>query len=333
MKAFLVDFWKFLRGQRNHPIYQRELTGWSYVRAWSPLRKGCLPLMIGGTVVTMACCGLTMLPIIIEESRSWPFILSVTVLSGLFFGEESINWIVGLLATALTATAISAEIEAQTYPLLRMTPIPPRQIALAKFSAAFQQLRTPLVFVMVVRALLMISVVVLAVILISVAEVWPDIIEFLRTLPKTTALSPVINLTASLSVMGLAVLLAAFYLSQPILNVGLYAAVGLYASSLARTRAGGLFGGAGLRVVLWVVTYTASQLIGVILQILIVPLMMFPASATWLEDLATNEPGLLVLGGIAIYVFWLILVIAGQIALTLLLLYLTGRRAERLPYR
>ena len=289
MKTFLSDLWVFLTGHTDHPIYRRELAGWSYLRIWRSLRKGCLLLMVALSVATMSCCGLLMLPILLEDPGSWFAWVTSIVLGGLYISMEVIHWVMGLAATVLTATALSAEVEARTYRLLRVTPIPARQIALAKFGAAFWQLRIPLAFVTIVRAFMMISLAILLSLVILLTDTRSEAAEFLSS--QFSTFPTVIELAAGLSVLGIVWLMATYYLLKPTLNVVLFAAVGLFASSLARTRVAGLFGGAGLRVVLWVISYVAGQFTGIIFQIFVAPLAFWSASPAWLENILATEPG------------------------------------------
>lgn len=302
------------------------------MRSWRLLRKGCLPMMIGVSVLFVGCCSCSTLSATLEEPESWPMLIFAAY-GGLFVSVEVVHWVMGLAATALTATSISAEVEAQTYRLLRVTPIPARQIALAKFGAAFWQLRVPLTFVMVIRGFLMVSVLVIAIIFISIAEVWPDIGAFLLSAFQTEPASVVINVVAGAGVLGSVLLLVAFYLIQPALNVLLFAAVGLFASSVAKTRSTGLLGAAGLRIVLWMISYVFSQIITAIIQLMLLPIMLIPAGYTWLDKMMATQPGLLVLGGDVLYGLLMLITIAAQVGVTLLFLRFAGQRAKRLPYR
>ncbi len=119
---------------------------------------------------------------------------------------------------------------------------------------------------------------------------------------------------------------------KPIVDTLLFLAVGLFASSIARTRSGGLFTAGGMRVALGVVSYVFSQILSSSLSILMLPAMMMPASMSWFERLATEQPELLVLGVVATTVIIALITLVGEFVLMLVLLNITSKRAERLPF-
>ena len=155
MSVSLFELFAYSVGHPHHPIYHRELAGWSYLGFWRRLRQGCLPL-VAAIVVLMGCfCGgLTFLTI--DDLGQWPFVVGA-VLVGVYLAQGIIHWLMGLLAISLASTTISAEVEAQTFHLLRATPMPVKQIVLAKFGAAFHQVRLPVVVITVLRVLLLVS--------------------------------------------------------------------------------------------------------------------------------------------------------------------------------
>lgn len=261
---------------------------------------------------------------------------------GIFSGGEIINLLTGLLATALTSTTISAEVEAETYSLLRLTSISPREIVLAKLGAAFNQLRLPIVTIMLSRliaviggiALLIFYSIVLSNSLTGASPATSPAPPSSLTIPIETWARPILPIV--LEVIGLLVAgvvwLITYAVFKPFVDTLLFLTVGLFASSLARTRSGGLFTAGGIRVALWIVSYVFSQVVSSSFSILMLPVMIMPANMSWLERLATDRPELLFLGGAAITVIVALLTIAAQFALTLLLLNITRSRAERLPF-
>lgn len=330
MKEFIVGVWRFLFGNPHHPIYRHELAGWSYLRLWRGLRRGCLPGMMALLVSMAGCCGLITLASLDERSNRWP-LAALAALFGMLIGGEVVRWLVGLLATAVTATAISAEVEADTYALLRTTPIPAREIVLAKFGAAVRQFRLPVLAVALIRTLFVLGMGAFFVALIVGSTTG----EPPRALPPSAA-APAL-LLASYLLAGVMVLLAAllllvYFLANPALLTLLYASVGMLTSSWARTRSGGLMAAIGLRVALWAASYILSQVLSFSFSLLSIPFSMLPTAPLWLERLAALEPSLIVILVACGVMLWLALVIAAEVGLMLLLLYLTTRRAERLPY-
>lgn len=343
MRSLLSETFFFLKGQPNHPVYRREVAGWSYLGFWRGLRRGCLPLM-GLIMLGMSCCcGVMIVPAAFDTPDTTPTILFLMLPGilwfGIFSGGEIINLLAGILATALTSTTISAEVEAETYPLLRLTPISPREIVLAKLGAAFNQLRLPVVTIMISRLIAVIGGIALLIfysIVLSNTGVSPGTSPAqppsLEIPIETgiTQLLPILTGVIGLLVAGV-VWLMTYAFFKPFVDILLFLAVGLFASSLARTRSGGLFTAGGIRVALWVIGYVFSQVVSSSLSIFMLPLML-PANMSWLERLATDRPDLLLLGGAAITVIVALVTIAAEFALTLLLLNITRSRAERLPF-
>lgn len=334
MKSFIAETWSFVTGQYEHPIYRHEVEGWSYVRFWRGLRRGCLPLVALVAGGSAFCCGLFGLSSI-RNPPELPEDLLVTllfVLIGLGVGGELVRWLTGLLATVLAATTISAEVEAETFGLLRLTPISAREIVLAKFGATFRQFRLPLVVIAVVRA-----VVALGMAGLLVALIVANIID---APPSPGALPPLASLPGGQAVLlvaaGLAVLLAVlvaavYYLLGPALQTFLFTALGMFASSLSGTRAGGLMLAGGSRVALWMVSYVLGQVLSAAVSLLLFPLMAVSTTPSWVTQLDTVEPAALVLASALALLAWVLIVAAAHLATALGLLAATVRRAERLP--
>ena len=329
MKMLLPELWAFITGRTNHPLYRRELSGWAYLRFWRKLRGGCLPLLAVGTFVVSALCGmLTMLSVGGTSSEGWLIAMSAALVA-LFFTQGLIHWLLGLLATALTATVISAEVEAETYKLLRVTPLSAREIVLAKFGAAFRQLRDPLLFLVALRLLLVGgTVLTLTLSLTTVEGATPSVV--LSDVPSVSP-SVVLLLLDVLSVGMVGLLWLLYYLLRPFLSILLFSAVGMLGSSLARTRVGGLLAAGGLRVALGTAGYVLSQVVSTILSLTLGPFLAFNGPPSWLQALLVR-PALVVLGGAGVGAVWLFVVMLFQIGLVTLFLHTAIRRAERLPY-
>lgn len=344
-RSLLAETWSFLRGRPDHPIYRREMKGWSYLRAWRGARRGCVPV-IGAIIVLMAgCCSLFMLPVLFDSPQEGLAILPLALIYGLLFGGEIVRWLTGLVATGLTATTISAEMEAQSYAFLRLTPIPTREVVLAKYSAAVREVRTPVIAVMVTRLGTIIIGAIYLAILSVVAMNNPTFGGApsssgapggapVELLPLLVDLTPVLGqgvlAVASLCIAGVIWLI--YFLLQPVLDVLLFSAVGLLASSLARTRGSGLLVAGGIRLGLWAASYVASQILSLFLQLLVVPLAYLPTAPLWLNNLTTAQPGPVIAVLVMLSIVWLVIVVLAEMGFTLFLLYLTDKRAERLPF-
>ncbi|MBN1311908.1 MAG: hypothetical protein JXB30_10850 [Anaerolineae bacterium] len=343
MSSLLSEIFLFLRGQSDHPIYHREAAGWSYVRAWRGLRRSCLPLMLLIMLSMSCCCGLIFLPTAFEDPTITPTVLFLMIpgvlWAGVLVGGEIINLLTGLLATALTATTISAEIEADTYALLRLTPIPPRQIVLAKLGAAFNQIRLPVITIMIARLVAIVGGILLLLFYVTVlgselggASSTPPTAPAIPLDVWIPVLVPNIIGIAGLVVAGLFWLVNYAFI-KPLEDILLFLAVGLFASSLARTRSGGLFTAGGIRVAMWMVSYVLSQFVSSFFSLVTIPLALTAAGAPIIFDrLANLSPSLLMLGS-AISVMAIVLVMGVlEFVVILLLLKITQNRAENLPF-
>jgi hypothetical protein len=347
MRAFLSEVFLFLWGPSNHPIYRRETAGWAYVRAWRGLRKGCLPLIGLVMVGVSCCCGSMIMPMILEESTSAPLLLILVIPGIVWFGitagAEVVNGLTGLVATVLTATSISAEIEADTYALLRLTPIPPSQIVAAKLGAAFAQLRLPVITVMISRLISVVGGILLLIfytIVISNSSATSSGTPS-AALPVIPSISPeVLSPLFIPIVVGVLIWLIAgviwllyYAIAKPFLDILLFLSVGLFASSLARTRSSGLFVAGGLRVVLWVASYVGSQAMSSALSIFAMPLVILSANgSSSLDQLLSAHPGLVMIGGAVAAIVSAIVLGAIELGFALLLVNITQGRARRLPF-
>jgi hypothetical protein len=340
MLDFIRDVWRFTTGKRDHPIVAHEMEGWSYLQIWRSLRKGCLPLIALLVLGSAGCCGLLSL-LSMTSVDEWP-IAAGSMFVGIYIGGELVRWLVGLIATALTATVLSAEVEAQTVGLLRLTPIPMQEIVLAKYGAAVRQFKVPLIVIAVTRFLLIAGL--LLVFILATVAALPDVST---TTASTGPLFPGLSIIDILSLVttallpylaaGLLMLLALllwflYFLFSPVLDVLLFAAVGLLASAWARTRANGLVVGAGLRIGLWSISYVSGQVVSTMFSFLALPLMaLSTAPIGFGEHLARISPVVLATAGALLANGWLLAVVLIRIAVILLLLFLSTSWSSRIP--
>jgi hypothetical protein len=339
MFTLMRDMWHFMLGQPVHPVYRRELSGWSYVRVWRSLRHGCLPLIGLVLLVTTGCCSLFGVLALNDSAPSelpQAFLLTgFMIVIGLFWGTELVNGMIGLIATTLTATAISAEIEAQTYTILKLTPIPAREIMLAKFGAAMSQIRLPVMIVIFLRVVCFLAAV--ALLILSFAVVLN------RTVPAGSPSSPAIppDLGGTLLplifqkeilylVLGIVagLLWLAYFFMQPWLEAMLFTSMGLFASSLAKSRSGGIFGAWAMRVGLWILGYIASQVLAMAITLAMLPMVALPG----VLDSLNQNPEVLVPIWLGFAIISGLLVPMIGLLLPVLFVHLAARRGERLPY-
>lgn len=343
MASLLRDALSFLTDRDTHPIVRREAAGWSTVGFWRGLRQGCLPIALAIVLLPAALCGL-MSVVVAADS----FVDTETIIAALFLplmgaliGGEIVRWVAGLLATVVASTTVSSEIEAQTYGLLRLTPLSAREIVLAKFGVAVRQLRAPMAVVIVVRLVGMVGLAaVLGALIVAGIAAVPAMSSTpplpLRASPMFSA--DVVSFALGLLATGPAVIAAilswlAYYLVSPVLGLVLFASTGMLASTWARTRAGGVAVAAGMRVVLWMLSYVFSQVISTAISLLSMPLMMLTSTpALWEDWLAGLPPIAIGFGGAALAGIWVLGMLAIQVGVILILLALAIQRAGRLPY-
>jgi hypothetical protein len=311
----------FLWGRPTHPVLRRELAGWKHVTAWRATRKGCLPGILLVFVASGCCCGLT----IVGSEPTEPLLTwGLIVLWALLVGQGLVVWVTGIAGTALTATVLSAEVESETYGLLRITTVPTEEIVLAKFGAAVRQLYIPLLVVMVARVCLIAGGLGLADQAL-IQESGMGLIGVLVELPLRE-LGFVAVACAAFGVLVWAV----FFVLQPALLVMMHSAVGLFASSITRTRANGLIAAAGLRVALWVAGYIFGQIASAGGTLGINAAMSQPMPQ--IERIITYQPGLLVVGAVGATLFYILVTVGWQGALTVGLIEAAAYRARKLPY-
>lgn len=332
MLSLLRDTLAFLTAHETHPVARHEAAGWSAIGFWRRLQRGCLPLTLALILLPAVGCGLFSFILVANPLSTPEDMLGMLLFPfmGLLMGGEIVRWVAGLLASVVAATTISAEVEAQTYGLLRLTSLPVREIVLAKYSSSVRQMRIPIAAAISVRfiAMLGIAALVIAAVLGSI----PDVSTGTDLALDPTSVWTVLGLLAT----GAAVLSAvlswlAYYLVSPISGLLLFAALGMLASAWSRTRSGGVAVAVGMRFVLWMASYVLSQIVSVAFSLLGLPLMALTGSTLWEGWLAALPPVLLGFGGATIASLWVLGLLALQVGVTLALLALAINRAERLP--
>lgn len=316
------------------------MRGWTAIRLWRRLRGGCLPLILLTIIIPACSCGgMTALA---SLQGSGPELIPLTwasALIGIYLGGEFVRMLGGLIATVLGATSISAEVEAETIALLRTTPVPAREIVLAKFGAVFRQLRPAVITSMAARLFVPFALGILGITFLVISSdpvsVTPPSITGVNPLPAEAVHMAEIytGLYAALSIGLAALLWLAFYLGKPLLDMLLYASAGVFGSSLARTRGGGLFASVGLRILMWVGSYLFSQVLSSLLFLPLTALSLSDPFTELMTYLSANEPLVLVILGMSAAVLWLLFIVGVMIGTTLLLLSFTEQRARRLPYK
>lgn len=341
-----------LLGRVSGPVFDQETSGWSYLGFWRALRRGCLPMMLVLLLATAAGCTLPVVLVTFTETMQWferIMIFSIVLLVAVLLTGEVIKVLAGLLATALGATVIASEIEGERLSMLRVTLLTSRQIVAGKFAAVLHELRLPFRMVVLARLIVLVGAVVLVISaliygMINAAEVAQAVTPVtplspdMPTSPVSPA-SPVNPLTIVLVivdiVLSIVLVLAwlAYWLVEPLLSAALFTSMGVFGSSLARTRSSGLVTSLALRMGFWVLTYTVSQVVGLLATTVLGPLMALSTvtELNWLTNLI-SRPELLALAYLLTVLVSLLFGIAWTLGLAWVLLSATERRVEMLPY-
>ena len=310
----------------THPVYERELQSWQRTRGWRWLRAGCAPSVFVVFVLMGCACSLMTIGTA-ATTREQLALLGLSGLWSLLVSQGFVVLVTGLIATALTAPVISGELESQTYGLLRVTGVPTDEIILAKYAAALRQLRAPLVIVIAARLLIVVAAIPLVDWLLRVDGTIGGLPGLLGQIPLEPV-SPLSFITALLSVLAW----LGYFLLLPVLTVMLHASIGLFASSLTRTRTNGFIAAAGLRVAFAILRGIIGQTFSVSGLTWISTLPSPTLSTFWLEQLVVTQPallitlvGLLALGALLWNIGW-------RGGLTYILVRSAVNRAYRLPF-
>jgi hypothetical protein len=345
MLTMLRDIWLYTMGRPSHPVYRRELTGWSYWGLWRRMRAGCIPAMAALMLASAACCGLSLLVTGEPELTSLPVIV-IGAMVGVFIAGEMIHGLASLLSTALTSTVIAAEIEAQTYDLVSLTMVTPHDFVLSKFGAAVHQLRLPIFTVIITRvfvtagSLCFLTIYLIYEVSRGVAGTagGPSPAPFtspplpLPVLPSFAAESVTLTGVAVLLIIIVAILWYVYFLFQPLLTVSQFSALGVLASAWAKSRTNGLLTAIGFRFLYWLGSYILTQIIQYFITFATFPLFILPGFDQFIEQLATVRPSILVIGGAGTVIISTVLGVSFQLLIIAGSLHLAARRAARLPH-
>ena len=340
MNHFLQEFWNFLFKRHDHPVYKREANGWSYIKFWKGLRRGCLPLMFLAILLPASCVGLYGLFIVLDDGTIPPLPAALGVVTALLFVVLIMSGLIEIaasfLALLLSATTISSEIEAETFILMRVSTVPVQEVVLAKYSAAVRQIYPVYQFITLIRILvsmgLFVVIVGFLVMILTPEFIAAGIIGGLVVLMSSPFLLLYILMIVAVLIFSGLVLTLVFYF-QPLFNMLFYNAVGVLGSAYARTRSQGIFTAIGFRIVLWGISYTVSFVINNIIQIVGILVALVIQEITWLSDLVNNNPGLLIVGGAWMMTLWYLSSILVPLGTSIIFLRMAIARTRKLPYR
>lgn len=329
MRQRIIDLWRYSFGSPDDPIYRKERTGWTYMQLLQTLNKGCLPIILLAVFIVPLGCGLVAL---VFEPNCYLFAAGAIV--GMFFLAALIDWVTGLIATALTATSISAEIESETFDVLRATNRTPHQIVIAKFGAAIRQLHLPIFIPLGLRAMgVLIALLIAAIALVLQLDLNSTI------LPDTAEITSFLIGQFETRVWGQVAFLGSLafliyiltLLTLPVLRTMFFAAIGMLGSSLAKTRANGLLAAIGLRIGIWFVGYTTGQVLSFAVSFGLGSISsVAQGGQTWATPLMQLATATYIQFGLFSFIIYMLAYLAGQTGLILGMLWFSEKRVEKI---
>jgi hypothetical protein len=288
------------------------------------MRFGCLPLILAvGGLVAM---GVGTLVFVQEAGYNVDdaFMLTLAATFGaLLLVQVLAGAGANILMVAQSAPLISGEVELQSWGLLRTTTLTLREIVMAKLWAVLNQLRGSLLGLMILRvasagsALLFLFYLLLRDILYYMSRT-----EWLDSLKQQIWLPPIVA----------ALVFLTWYLAQPLFQFVFNGALGMAASTFARSRGRAIAIALATRLVLWVTSIVANVGFIYLLGFLLIANWSQPqyAPIEWFSRFAepSDQAISYVMSGTAILYIAIIALI--QIGLVVAALVLTQRRARQL---
>jgi hypothetical protein len=221
---------------RQNPVFRYETGRWRRSRFRRYLQpamwSGALFLLLIIVCLPAACTGLLVwVPAAGTDSRLSDFLsagvlflLASSALSGLA------NGLLGLVSSALAATLIARDREAQTWPLMRLTTLTPGQIVGGKLAAFLNILQNSMHLVALWRGLTVVLGLALGLLFVVASPELQSVLAELRSLaPFDTGLTLVFT-----ALVGL--ISVAYWLLEPYFTVVYNGGLGLAVSTFARTR-------------------------------------------------------------------------------------------------
>jgi hypothetical protein len=221
-----------------HPVFRFEARRWRRSRA-SRLLRGSVwvtpIILLLGILVALGAAGLSanaLAPqsdVLIVAGGTYVFLLATV--SALF------NWLVGLAGSLLGASLIARERETQNWPFLRVTTLSTVEIVGGKLAALLQLLVKPAHAIALLRLGALGGGAVALGLAVASSGVTPEEALDAVTSFEPLAFLPASSLLLAASVGGLGLLAwITYWLIEPYFNVLYNSAIGMTASSLARTR-------------------------------------------------------------------------------------------------
>ncbi len=139
-----LSWWRWWRALPQNPVYQRERGGWGKPNQFYDNLSRFSPFVVMGAIVFGLCAG-SANPALMSGNDALMAIYCFLCLPGMLLNGVTMFGM--LMAPALTAPTISAELDRGTWDILRTTPLSTRSIVLAKLFGALGRLRIwPILF-------------------------------------------------------------------------------------------------------------------------------------------------------------------------------------------
>ncbi|MCA9927172.1 MAG: hypothetical protein KC419_01790 [Anaerolineales bacterium] len=132
-------WWHWLRTIRDNPVYRREKGEWGSPNPFYEKLTRYSPFLVIGAIVLGLCAGSTSNTALLAGNDELFVFWCLLCLPGMLLSMLTI--FATFMAPALTAPAVSLEIDRGTWDILRMTPQPTGAILLAKLLGALARLR------------------------------------------------------------------------------------------------------------------------------------------------------------------------------------------------
>ncbi|GAB4479927.1 MAG: hypothetical protein Kow00124_26110 [Anaerolineae bacterium] len=308
----------------DHPVFSLEAERRGGVRSLALLQMGCMPLLFAVVGFALALILLIGLPTLVLSGDADQIITLLSIAVTAMAVVQAVGGaMVNVLTIASTAPLVSGEVELQSWNLLRATVLPLHDILFAKLAAAIHSQRLPLTALLILRVISLVTALLLGMgFLLRDTFYWMSRAEY-RQFWQEGMWAPIV----------IAVVVAAvFWVTQPLVQMGLNGAIGMLASVSGRTRSRAIASALAGRLVLWIgaamVNFSAIYglaflILGNWLEPRYASIEAFrtlpeptPAQAVWMV-------GLVIAG-------YILVVMASQIGLTLAMLGIAQRRARLL---
>jgi ABC-type transport system involved in multi-copper enzyme maturation permease subunit len=195
-----LNIFAWWRSLAQNPVYLREKGEWGEPNPFYQKLSRFSPFVVMGALLLGACGGFSN-PALLGGNDKYTIFWCLLCLPAILF--TALTWFGTLMAPALTAPCISLERDRGTWDMLRATPIPDREILLAKLFGGLARLKIwKLLFALSILQALMIAG---------------------------------ISVIASGEVLGGALALALSSVIRPWLEIGFAAFVGMFASTWVRS--------------------------------------------------------------------------------------------------